>query len=124
MRILIATVAASVLAAAAAAGVALHSVPAKSSAPGPAIERATAGLVWHSGSVALRLTDRPCPFEELSVQLETEGVSPARAYVVQQGKHRTTGCWSQDLGGDVVTMEPGRELGQIPIAWFRTEPGA
>jgi hypothetical protein len=59
----------------------------------------------------------------VSTQLQSESVEPARAYIVQQGKQRTTGCWSKDIGGDVVTLEPGRELGQIPIGWFQSESG-
>lgn len=121
MRILIATVAATLLTAAAAAGVALRSTPAQPAKAEARPERAVPGLVWRSGTATLRLTDRRCPFEELSTQLEVEGVSSALAYEVQQGARKHTGCWAKDVGGDVITLEPGQELGQIPIDWFRSE---
>ena len=63
----------------------------------------------------------PCPSEDLTRTLEVEGVTQALAYEVTQAKEsrRTIGCWSKDIGGDVVTMEPGRDIGSIPLAWFR-----
>lgn len=121
MRILIATVAATLLTAAAAAGVAFRTAPAAPAKSAEKPDRAAPGLVWRSGSATLRLTDRGCPFEDLSAQLEIEGVAPARAYDVQQGTRKTTGCWSRDVGGDVITLEPGKELGQVPLDWFRSE---
>jgi hypothetical protein len=124
MRILIATLAACVLTAAGSAGMALHAKPARR-APAPqgahAIE-AVPGITWQSGTATLRLTDRPCPFDDLSAQLAAEGIGPVRAYVVQQGNRQVTGCWSKDAGGDVATLEPGRQLGQIPVSWFRVAP--
>lgn len=124
MRVLIASAAAMTLAAAAAAALALHKPPAKPAQPtavatADAPADAVPGLVWRSGSATLRLTDRPCPSEDLARALEIEGVTPPLAYEVTQANRRYTGCWSKDLGGDVVTMEPGRDIGSIPIAWFQ-----
>jgi hypothetical protein len=73
--------------------------------------------------VTLRLAERPCPSEEFSRALESEGVTKARAYDVVQGSRHYTGCWAKDVAGDVVTMEPGRDIGSIPIDWFRADPG-
>lgn len=125
MRVLIATGVMVTFAAAAAAALALHTPPSKAFQPvktGTAAAPADAvpGLVWRSGSAMLRLTDRPCPSAELAAPLEIEGVSGARAYEVQQGSKRYVGCWAKDVAGDVLTMEPGREIGSIPIGWFRT----
>jgi len=124
MRVLIATAGAMTLAAAAAAALALHKPP--SAAPriaqaseAPAPDDAVPGLVWRSGTATLRLTDKPCPIEDLARTLEVEGVTRPLAYEVTQASRRYVGCWSKDLGGDVVTMEPGRDIGSIPIAWFR-----
>lgn len=80
------------------------------------------GLVWRSGGMALLLTDRPCPFEEIAAELEAEGIPPARAYAAQQGERRSTGCWVRNLDGDAVTRRPDGELGTIPKEWFRHEP--
>ncbi|NML44565.1 hypothetical protein HHL11_12435 [Ramlibacter sp. G-1-2-2] len=128
MRILIASAAAMTMAAAAAAAMALHAPPARPLQRAPAAANpaqmpsdAVPGLVWRSGSATLRLTDRPCASEEFTRALETEGVTKARAYDVVQGSRRYSGCWSKDIGGDVVTMEPGRDIGQIPLDWFRRE---
>lgn len=121
MRTLIATVAASLVTAAAAAAMTFHSAPeAKVRPQGEPATQAVAGLTWQSGKAVLRLTDKPCPFEELSAELGMEGISPARAYEVQVGGKKSIGCWSTDAGGDVVTLEPGREIGTIPLDWFRT----
>jgi hypothetical protein len=116
MRILVATAAASLLTAAAAAGI-MQAAPAAPRAE-PATE-AVPGLVYQSGKAMLRLTATPCPFKELRMELEREGIPPVRAYVVEQGSKQFVGCWSTDMGGDVMTLEPGRELGQIPVGWFR-----
>lgn len=126
MRILIAIVAALLVTAGATARMTLQAKPANHAAvpQGEYAIKAVPGLVWHSGTVTLRLTDRPCPFNDLAVQLDAEGTGPVRAYVVQQGSRQVIGCWSKDAGGDVMTLEPGRELGQIPVTWFRIEPGA
>jgi len=126
MRILIASAAAMTMAAAAAAAMALHAPPAKppqrvQASAGVVATDAAPGLVWRSGSATLRLTDRPCASEEFTRALETEGVTTARAYDVVQGSKRYSGCWTKDIGGDVVTMEPGRDIGQIPLDWFRRE---
>jgi hypothetical protein len=128
MRVLIASAAAMTVAAAAAAAVVLHVPPAKPRQRAAAIAGevpadAAPGLVWRSGSATLRLTNRPCPSEDLSRALETEGVTNARAYDVTQGSRRYGGCWVKDLTGDVVTAEPGRDIGSIPIGWFRTDAG-
>lgn len=135
MRILIASVAGMTVAAAAAAAMVLHApasarhiaaatpVPVAASAGVPPKE-AVPGLVWRSGSVMLKLTDRPCPSAEFTSTLESEGVGQARAYDVVQGSRRYSGCWAKDDGGDVVTMEPGRDIGSIPLDWFRTEQGS
>lgn len=137
MRILIATVAAtlaaSLLGAAAASGKSFHPADAAQlTPPAPAPKQrskvatdAVPGLVWRSGTATLTLMDRDCPFAELALQLETEAIAPARAYVVEQRGRKSIGCWAKDVGGDVTTMEPGRDdVGQIPIDWFRVGPGA
>ena len=128
MRVLIAGAATMTLAAAAAAALALHGAPTPAPQAAPAAEAvppddAVPGLVWRSGTVTVRLTDRPCPSEDLARVLEVEGVTRPLAYEVTQKGRRSTGCWSKDLAGDVVTMEPGREVGSIPVAWFRQEAG-
>ena len=128
MRVLIASAAAMTLAAAAAAALALHSPPSKApqrpAASGAfSTGDAAPGMVWRSGTVSLRLTDRPCPSEDLARALETEGVTKARAYELTQKSQRVTGCWSKDLGGDVLTLEEGREIGTIPVGWFRSGAG-
>ncbi len=129
MRILIATVATATLAAATAAAMVLRTPPSSSPQPAPGAHglagadaawatHAVPGLVWRSGTATLRLGDAPCPSEELTRALDGEGLTEARAYEVKQGSRRYGGCWTQDSGGDVVTIEPGREIGTIPIAWF------
>lgn len=131
MRVLITTSAALLLAAAAATALALHAPLGKSAqavqapqAPaGIVATDAVPGIVWRSGTATLRLTDRPCPSEDLTLAVETEGVTKARAYEVQQGSRHYTGCWTKDISGDVVTMEPGRDVGSIPIGWFRKNAG-
>lgn len=129
MRALIPIAAAFTLAAAAAAAMALHAPPAKAPAQRIAATEAAPptdavpGLVWRSGTAALRLTDRPCASEDFTRTLESEGVTTPRAYEVLQGSRRYSGCWSKDIGGDVLTMEAGRDIGTIPIGWFRREAG-
>lgn len=91
--------------------------------PAAAPASARAGLVWRSGGMVLRLTDHACPFEEMALLLETDGVPPARAYVVTQGEHKATGCWARDIGGDVLTRSPSGQEGTIPLDWFKSEPG-
>jgi hypothetical protein len=119
-KLLVASVAAFVLTAAGAAAVTLQVVPpADERAQGEPASRAVPGITWTSGSAVLRLTDTPCPSPEMSAELGMEGVTPPRVYVVEQGAKKTSGCWSTDVGGDVVTMEPGREIGTIPLDWFR-----
>lgn len=129
MRVLIVSGVMVTFAAAAAAALALHTPPPRSPQPakfeaGSTPVDAVPGLVWRSGSATLKLSGRPCPSEELARPLENEGVSGARAYDVVQGSKRYTGCWAKDVAGDVLTMEPGREIGSIPIGWFRAEPGS
>jgi hypothetical protein len=127
MRSLIAGATALILAAAAATALALHSPPAappqRPHAAAAPPKDAVPGLVWRSGTATLRLTDRPCPSDELAQAVEMEGVTKARAYEVIQKKRRSTGCWAKGSDDDVVTMEPGRELGSIPIAWFQADAG-
>lgn len=128
MRVLIPIAAAFTLAAAAAAAMALHAPPARPAQRTAAAQAApptdaVPGLVWRSGTAALRLTDRPCPSEDFTHTLEGEGVTTPRAYEVMQGTRRYSGCWSKDIGGDVLTMEAGRDIGTIPIGWFRREAG-
>lgn len=92
--------------------------PLKADAGIPA-SRAEPGLIWRYGSQTLTLTDSPCPFEEIAQELETEGIPPARAYVVVQGERRNTGCWAADLGGDVMTRAVNGPDGVVPLDWFR-----
>jgi hypothetical protein len=130
MRVLIVTAGAMTVAAAAAAAMALHSPPSRPAhavrtvAHASAPSDATPGLVWRSGSATLTLTGRPCPNEDLSRSLVGEGVGEPRAYEVSQGTRRYIGCWTKDVGGDVVTAEPGREVGSIPIEWFQRASGS
>ena len=130
MRVMIAVATPVLVAAAATAAMALHSRPAAparsppsgvSTVPGAAAIPVVAepGLVWRSGTATVRLTDRPCPSDELALALEMEGVTKPRAYDVVQGGRASTGCWVKDRAGDVVTLEPGREVGSIPLDWFR-----
>ena len=119
MRLVLASTATLMLMAAG-AWAAFHTAPARLSQAGTP-GRAGPGLVWRSGTATLRLTDGPCTVEDFVRVLESEGgVSPARAYVVKQGRREFTGCWSQDLDGDVLTMESNREPGSIPLSWFET----
>jgi hypothetical protein len=134
MRVLIATASMMTVAAAAAAAMVLHAPAATPHAAaskqvsvasdGARPKEAVPGLVWRSGTVTLKLTDRPCPSAEFADALEQEGVGKARAYDVVQGSRRYTGCWTRDDGGDVVTMEPGRDIGSIPLDWFRMASGS
>lgn len=125
MRIVIGAAVATLLAAAAAgAAVAWHPPQAATKpAPRPSVpaEIAVPGLTWQSGAATLRLLEHPCPYKDVALQLETEGIAPALSYVVHVGQKRIIGCWARDMGGDVMTLEPGRELGQIPLAWFRAD---
>ena len=123
MRLVFASLATSILLAAAAAWASLHSASAHPSEGAPATD-AVPGLVWHSGTVTMRLTDQPCRVDDFARVLEVEGVVPPRTYVVHQGSREFSGCWSKDLGGDVITMEANRDLGSIPIAWFRVPADA
>jgi hypothetical protein len=119
MRVLIATAIATTLAAVAAAAMAWH-LPRQWMGPFHAAPKeAVPGLVWRNGTATLRLTDRPCASESLALALQSEGVGKPRTYEVVQGSRRYTGCWVKDMAGDVVTAEPGREIAEIPIAWFR-----
>lgn len=92
-------------------------------APAPVVVLASGGdLVWRTGTMALRLTDESCPFDEERDQLELEGVPPAKRYIVTQAGRKRSGCYVKDMGGDVLTLEPaGREVGTIPMEWFRRE---
>ena len=75
---------------------------------------------YTQGSYSLRLTDRPCPFEEFTLELEEVGIPPARAFVAsQEGRPTTTGCYSLDLEGDVLTRDLQAGDGFIPRDWFR-----
>lgn len=102
-------------------------LPAQSSAPAPAVappDRAVPGLVWTSGTMALRLTDEPCHIEDATLHLEQEGIPPARRYVVTQGSRSYSGCWVADIAGDVMTMDhDDQEHGTIPLDWFQ-RPGS
>jgi hypothetical protein len=125
MRILSATVATGMLLAiAAAAWATLHTASAQSHRQAAPPDHAVPGLVWRSGTATLRLTDGPCPVEDFVRALEREGVTPARAYVVRQGRQQFTGCWARDLDGDVLTMEADREPGTIPLSWFQAAAGS
>jgi hypothetical protein len=102
---------------------AVHQPPAHG-AEVPPVAAGTGGsnLVWRTGTMVLRLTDEDCPFTEERDQLEAEGIPPAKRYVVTQAGRKRSGCYVKDMGGDVLTLEPdGREVGTIPIDWFRRE---
>lgn len=90
----------------------------------PPPQRAEPGLVWRYGTMALTLTDRPCPFEDAALYLEQEGIPPARAYIAVQGDRRSTGCWVAGMDGDVMTMKPDdQEHGTIPLERFEKPRG-
>jgi hypothetical protein len=78
-------------------------------------------LVYRRGTFSLRLTNRPCPVDEFVLELESEGVPPALAFVTTQGDRRHLGCWAKDIGGDVMTRQAGAEPGTIPIDWFQRD---
>lgn len=80
----------------------------------------TGDLMYRYGSFVLRLTEEPCPFEELDLQLSDEGIPPARAYREQQrdGRWRTPGCWAADIGGDIMTRDTAGGEGTIPRDWL------
>jgi len=90
----------------------------------PALGGGRGDWVWRSGTSTLRLTEEACPFRELAVDLEYEGIPPARAYLVDQGSRRSIGCWAPDIDGDVITREPDGLAGMIPMDWFGRDTGA
>lgn len=85
--------------------------------------RAEPGLVFNYGTFSMRLTDQPCPFEDQAAELESEGVPPARVYLAREGERTAMGCWAADMGGDIMTLSPGGELGTVPLERFRRELG-
>jgi hypothetical protein len=120
MRLVFASAATLGLMAAAAAFATFHTAAPAHTSQAAAPKDAVPGLIWRSGTATMRLTDRPCPVDNFTRVLEIEGLAPARAYVVQQGRHQFTGCWAKDMDGDVITMEGNREEpGSIPLSWFQ-----
>lgn len=73
-------------------------------------------LTYRFGTFVMRLTDEPCPFEELDEHLTEQAVPPAKAYRVQErdGRWSTPGCWATDMGGDMMTMDTAGGEGMIP----------
>lgn len=93
---------------------------------GPAPTEAAPGIVWRSGVITTILLDDECPYEDIKVVLEFEGVPPVRAYrTVQADRIDVPGCWARAIDGDVLTMSHGSglQVGLIPLSWF-TKPGA
>lgn len=93
-------------------------------APAAAAPAGPMQLVYRQGTYSYRLTDDPCPSEEFALELETEGIPPARAAVITSGNRRSIGCWAKDIGGDVMTRQFNAVPGTLPIDGFKPEPAA
>lgn len=104
-----------------AAGVIIRMEEAPAAAPAPVT---TGELVYRQGTYSYRLTDEPCPFEEFALELEAEGIPPARMAAITSGSRRFTGCWAKDIGGDVMTRQFNVEPGTLPLDGFKPEPPA
>ena len=89
--------------------------------PAPSAIAATGDLVYRSGTYSVRLTDEPCPYEEITSTLDSEGIPPAKAYreLLSDGRWALPGCWARDIGGDVMTMDTAsNERKTIPKEWL------
>lgn len=85
----------------------------------------TAELAYRRGSFVLRLTDEPCPYEEITSTLDREGIPPAKAYreLLNDGRWALPGCWARDIGDDVMTMDTASdERKTIPKEWLSRSP--
>jgi hypothetical protein len=84
---------------------------------------ATGDLVYRSGTYAVRLTDQPCEFEEIEVDLSDRGVPPVKEYLTLQrdGRWTLAGCWAKTMGQEVLTRDTAGADGYIPSDWFKRE---
>jgi hypothetical protein len=92
--------------------------------PQPQAQATAAGdLVYRSGSYAVRLTDQPCEFDEIEVDLSDRGVPPVKAYQTLQrdGRWNMSGCWAKTMGREVLTRDTAGADGYIPSDWFKRE---
>lgn len=101
----------------------LPAEPAPAVTPAASHELPGPGMVYRFGTFAVALTDRTCPDDEASSILENEGIPPALAMVVTSGSRRWSGCWTRNIDGDVMTLDPtSTETGTLPRERFRREP--
>lgn len=82
-------------------------------------------LTYHSGSMAIRLTEGPCTFSAIRELLESEGIPPVYSYVmVQEGRPQVRGCWVRAAYEDEVLLQDmGGGDAFMPLSWFRRDPG-
>lgn len=87
----------------------------------PAVEPNPAELAYIRGSFVMRFTEEPCPYEEVTDQLNNDGIPPAKAYreLLGDGRWALPGCWVRDLSGDLMTMTTvDRDTKTIPAEWL------
>lgn len=82
-------------------------------------------LVYRQGTMALRLTHDPCPFQGIERLLEEEGFPPVHAYImVQEGRPAVRGCWVNAAYEDeVLIQDMGGGDSFMPRSWFKPDPG-
>lgn len=88
-------------------------------------ETNTAELAYRRGSFVLKLTDEPCPYEEIGAVLDSEAIPPAKAYreLLSDGRWALPGCWAKDISGDVMTMDTASdERKTLPKEWLNRAP--
>ena len=90
----------------------------------PAAANGSGQLVYRSGSYVMRFTDEPCPFDDLDLQLQNDGIPPAKAYrtLTKDGRWAMPGCYAKDMGGDLTTLDTAGNQGTIPQEWLSREP--
>lgn len=125
MRSLAALIAVTALALAAVAfplALAYHEAP---PAPVQPLVMGEPDLVYKQGTMAIRLTHKPCEFSGIELILENEGVPPVLSYVmVQEGRPEVRGCWVKAAYDDEVLiqdMSGGDSF--MPLSWFKPDPG-
>lgn len=93
-------------------------------APKPLV-MAEPDLVYKQGTMAMRLTHKPCEFSGIELILENEGVPPVLSYVmVQDGRPEVRGCWVKAAYDDeVLVMDMGGGDSFMPLSWFKPDPG-
>lgn len=94
-------------------------------APAQVLQVAEPDLVYKQGTMALRLTHQPCPFQGIERLLEEEGFPPVHAYVmVQEGRPAVRGCWVRAAYEDeVLIQDMGGGDSFMPLSWFKPDPG-